>query len=247
MKHYRAIDIHIIFGMTKVFVDIGGKLVKSNLQALNSLEETGERMNAIVKNDTGTKLDDVKRPSREEAEEAVRTLIAWAGDDPAREGLLDTPKRVVKAYSEFFSGYAEDPADELSRVFEDVKGYDDIVMLRDIDLISHCEHHIIPFIGVAHIAYYPTEAVVGISKLARVVDIYAHRMQTQETMTSQIAGCIDKALKPHGTAVMIDAVHQCMSIRGVKKKDVSTITTQFTGVFKQRPELQERFINLIKG
>jgi GTP cyclohydrolase I len=204
-------------------------------------------MDAILKKDSGLKLDGVKRPSREEAEEAVRTLIAWAGDDPSREGLLDTPKRVVNAYNEFFSGYNEDPTDVLSRVFEDVKGYDDIVMLRDIDVISHCEHHIIPFIGVAHIAYYPTEAVVGISKLARVVDIYAHRLQTQETMTAQIAETIDKALKPHGTAVMIDAVHQCMSIRGVKKKDVSTITTQFTGVFKQRPELQERFIKLIRG
>ncbi len=199
-------------------------------------------MDAILKKDSELKLDGVKRPSRKQAEEAVRTLIAWAGDDPGREGLLDTPKRVVNAYSEFFSGYNEDPAEVLSRVFED-----DIVMLRDIDIVSHCEHHIIPFIGVAHIAYYPTDAVVGISKLARVVDIYAHRMQTQETMTAQIAGTIDKALKPHGTAVMVDAIHQCMSIRGVKKKDVSTITTQFTGVFKQRPELQERFIKLIRG
>lgn len=231
--------------MTQVFVDIGGKLVKSSLQSCRTFYETGENMNAIVKNDTARKLDDVKRPSREEAEEAVRTLIAWAGDDPKREGLLDTPKRVVKAYSEFFSGYGVDPSAELSRVFEDVEGYDDIVLLRDIDLVSHCEHHIIPFIGVAHIAYYPTEAVVGISKLARVVDIFAHRLQTQETMTAQIAHCIDKALKPYGTAVMIDAVHQCMSIRGVKKKNVSTITTQFTGAFKQRPELQERFIKLV--
>jgi len=237
----------IILVMVKVFVDIDDKLVKSNLQTRKNPYETGERMNAIVKSDKARKLDEVKRPSREEAEEAVRTLIAWAGDNPAREGLIDTPRRVINAYSEFFSGYTEDPTEVLSRVFEDVKGYDDIVMLRDIDVISHCEHHIIPFIGVAHIAYYPTEAVVGISKLARVVDIYAHRLQTQETMTAQIAKTIDKALKPHGTAVMIDAVHQCMSIRGVKKKNVSTITTQFTGVFKQRPELQERFIKLIKG
>ena len=204
-------------------------------------------MNAIVKSNEAQKLADIKRPTREQAEEAVRTLIAWAGDDPSREGLLDTPKRVVKAYSEFFSGYQEDPNEVLSRVFEEVEGYDDIVMLRDIDLVSHCEHHIIPFIGVAHIAYFPTEAVVGISKLARVVDIYAHRMQTQETMTAQIAETIDQALKPLGTAVMIDAVHQCMSIRGVRKRDVSTITTQFTGVFKQRPELQDRFIKLVSG
>jgi len=204
-------------------------------------------MNAIVKNDSARKVDNVKRPSREEAEEAVRTLIAWAGDDPAREGLLDTPKRVVKAYSEFFSGYAEDPTKELARVFEDVKGYDDIVMLRDIDLISHCEHHIIPFIGVAHIAYYPTEAVVGISKLARVVDIFAHRMQTQETMTAQITLTIDKVLKPLGVAVMIEAVHQCMSMRGVHKPNVATITTQFTGIFKDDQAQQDRFMMLTRS
>ncbi len=199
-----------------------------------------------MKKNAVRKLEELKRPSREEAEEAVRTLIAWAGDDPRREGLRDTPGRVVSAYNEFFSGYGEDATEVLSRTFEEVEGYDDIVMLRDIDLTSHCEHHIIPFIGTAHIAYYPTTAVVGISKLARVVDIFAHRLQTQETMTAQIAESIDKALKPHGTAVMIDAVHQCMSIRGVKKRDVATITTQFTGVFKQRPELQERFIELVK-
>lgn len=218
-----------------------------NCLAPETRGKTYERMDAIVNNDAAKASGKLIRPSQEEAEEAVRTLLAWAGDDPTREGLLDTPKRVTKAYREFFSGYEEDPAEALARTFEEVEGYDDIVMLRDIDLVSHCEHHIIPFIGVAHIAYYPTQAVVGISKLARVVDIYAHRLQTQETMTAQIAETIDQVLKPHGTAIMIDAVHQCMSLRGVKKRDVSTITTQFTGVFKQRPELQDRFIKLARG
>jgi GTP cyclohydrolase I len=168
----------------------------------------------------------ILRPSREEAEEAVRTLIAYAGDDPAREGLRETPKRVVSAYDEFFAGY------------------DDIVMLRDIELHSHCEHHMIPFVGKAHVAYFPTDRVVGISKLARVVEVFARRLQTQETMTAQIAETIDKALKPKGVAVMIEAVHQCMSIRGVKKPDVATITTQFTGIFKEDPAQQARFMML---
>ncbi len=157
----------------------------------------------------------LKRPSQEEAEEAVRTLIAWAGDDPTRQGLIDTPKRVVKAYKEFFKGYSEDPLQALSRTFDEVEGYDDIVMLRDIEFNSHCEHHIVPFIGRAHIAYLPSHAVVGISKLARVVEIYARRLQTQETMTAQIVKAIDKALEPKGTAILIEAVHQCMSLRGV--------------------------------
>jgi GTP cyclohydrolase I len=189
-------------------------------------------------------LEAVKRPSREEAMEAVRTLIAWAGDDPRREGVIDTPKRVVDAYAEWFEGYNLDPAKELSRTFEDVQGYDDIVMLRDIELHSHCEHHMIPFIGKAHVAYFPTDRVVGISKLARVVEVFARRLQTQETMTAQIAETIDKALKPKGVAVMIEAVHQCMSIRGVRKPDVATITTQFTGIFKEDPAQQARFMML---
>ncbi|MGC1711665.1 MAG: GTP cyclohydrolase I FolE [Methyloceanibacter sp.] len=186
----------------------------------------------------------VIRPTREEAEEAVRTLIAYAGDDPDREGLRETPRRVTSAYDEFFSGYREDPLEVLSRTFDEVAGYDDIVMLRDIELNSHCEHHMIPFIGKAHVAYFPTDRVVGISKLARVVDVFAHRLQTQETMTAQIAETIDKALKPKGVAVMIEAVHQCMSIRGVKKPDVATITTQFTGIFKEDPAQQARFMML---
>lgn len=185
------------------------------------------------------------RPSKEEAMEAVRTLIAWAGDDPAREGLIDTPKRVVNAYSEWYRGYTQDPAEELSRVFEDVSGYDDMVILRDIDVESHCEHHMAPFLGTAYVAYLPTDRVVGISKLVKVVEIFAKRLQTQETMTAQIAEAIDSALNPRGTAIMIDAVHQCMSTRGVHHPNVSTITTQFTGEFKTNPALQERFLRLI--
>ncbi len=188
----------------------------------------------------------IKRPSRDEAEAAVRTLIAWAGDDPAREGLLDTPKRVVNAYREIFKGYEEDAVAALDRTFEDVAGYDDIVMLRDIEVNSFCEHHMLPFIGKAHVAYLPGENVVGISKLARVVDIFANRLQTQETMTAQIVGAIDEALAPRGVAVMIEAVHQCMSLRGVHKPNVATITTQFTGSFKTDIVLQQRFMALIQ-
>ena len=189
----------------------------------------------------------VRRPSRDEAEAAVRTLIAWAGDNPDREGLLDTPKRVVNAYKEFFSGYAEDPIEALDRTFEDVGGYDDIVMLRDIDVNSHCEHHMIPFIGKAHVAYLPGEHVVGISKLARVIEIFARRLQTQETMTAQIVAAIDEALAPRGVALMIEAVHQCMSLRGVHKPNVATITTQFTGAFRDDLVLQQRFMSLVQG
>lgn len=189
----------------------------------------------------------VKRPTQEEAEAAVRTLIAWSGDDPMREGLKDTPRRVVKAYREFFSGYDDCPAEALSRTFDEVEGYDDIVMLRDIEFSSHCEHHIVPFIGRVHVAYLPSHAVVGISKLARVVEIFARRLQTQETMTSQIARTIDQALEPRGVAIMIEAVHQCMSLRGVNKRNVATITTQFTGEFKSNPVLQARFMELVRS
>ena len=186
----------------------------------------------------------ITRPSREEAQEAVRTLIAYAGDDPEREGLRDTPKRVVGAYDEFFAGYKDDPIEVLSRTFDDVAGYDDIVMLRDIELNSHCEHHMVPFIGKAHIAYFPTDRVVGLSKLARVVEVFGRRLQTQETMTAQITETIDRVLKPKGVAVMIEAVHQCMSMRGVRKPGVATITTQFTGIFKEDPAQQARFMHL---
>ncbi len=173
---------------------------------------------------------------------AVRTLIAWAGDDPRREGLLDTPQRVAEAFGEWFDGYGADPDKELSRVFEDVQGYDDIVMLRDIEVESHCEHHMAPFVGKAYVAYMPTDRVVGLSKLARVVEIFARRLQTQETLTQQIVDAIADGLKPRGIAVMIDAEHQCMTTRGVRHRHVSTITTRFTGAFKTDLSLQERFL-----
>ena len=194
---------------------------------------------------SGLDLDPVKRPSREEAMDAVRTLIAWAGDDPRREGVLDTPKRVVDAYGEWFEGYRADPAKELSRIFEDVQGYDDIVFLKNIEVGSHCEHHMAPFLGKAYVAYMPTNRVVGISKLARVVEIFSKRLQTQETMTQQITDAICDSLKPAGVAVLIDAEHQCMTTRGVHHRDVSTITTQFRGVFKTDPHLRQRFLDFV--
>lgn len=184
------------------------------------------------------------RPSRQQAMEAVRTLLAWTGDNPDREGLLDTPQRVVDAFDEWFSGYAKDPVKELSRTFEDVQGYDDIVMLKHIDVESHCEHHMAPFLGKAFVAYMPTQRVVGISKIARVVEIFAKRLQTQETMTVQIADAINDALRPAGVAVLIDAEHQCMSTRGVHHKDVTTVTTTFTGLFKTDADLRTRFLRL---
>ena len=199
-------------------------------------------MDAITPEDQLTGGDSVERPTMEEAMEAVRTLLAWTGDDPRRECLIDSPIRVVKAYQEFFAGYEMDPVKELSRTFEDVQGYDDIVMLKDIDVESHCEHHMVPILGKAHVAYMPTHRVVGISKIARVVEIFGKRLQTQETMTAQVADCITDALKPAGVAVLIDAKHQCMTTRGVHHKNVATITTQFTGVFKTDKDLRNRFL-----
>jgi GTP cyclohydrolase I len=187
-----------------------------------------------------------KSISREEAEKAVETLIKWAGDDPSREGLRETPKRVVNAFNEFFSGYNESPERFLSKTFEDVQGYEDIVMLKDISFHSHCEHHMVPIIGKVHLAYIPTKKVVGISKLARVVDIFAKRLQTQETMTQQIANCIEKSLKPKGVAVYIEALHQCMTTRGVQKPNVSTITSCFLGEFKTDKSIGQRFTDFIK-
>ncbi len=187
------------------------------------------------------------RPSRSEAEEAVRTLIRWAGDDPAREGLIETPKRVVKAYQEFFSGYDMDPREALSKTFVETDGYDDLVVVRDIDIESHCEHHMVPMVGMAHVAYLPNGRVVGLSKLARVVEVFSRRLQTQETMTVQIADAIEEVLQPHGVAVMIDAAHQCMTTRGVRKKDSFTITTQFRGVFLEDERLERRFFDLVRG
>jgi len=212
---------------------------------MNDLNETAAQ---AVDVETGsTRSSGLGRPTRAEAEAAVRTLLAWTGDDPDREGLLDTPSRVVKAYGEFFKGYEEDPVDVLSRTFEEVGGYDDLVMLRDIDLNSHCEHHMVPFIGKAHVAYYPTDRVVGLSKLARVVDIFGRRLQTQENLTAQICGAIEETLKPRGVALMLEASHQCMSLRGVGKRDVSTITTKFTGIFKEDLSEKNRFMTIALG
>lgn len=185
-----------------------------------------------------------RRPTREDAMAAVRTLLAWAGDDPSREGLIDTPRRVIDAYQDWFGGYASDPAAELRRTFEAVDGYDDIVMLRDIDVESHCEHHMAPFLGRAYVAYKPRDRIVGLSKLARVVEIFAKRLQNQESLTAQVAQTIEDALAPEGVAVLIDAEHQCMTTRGLRHKQVSTLTSRFTGVFKTDPALQERFFRM---
>ena len=187
------------------------------------------------------------KPSREEAEAAVRTLIAWAGDDPAREGLVDTPRRVVKAYEELFAGYGEDAGKALSRIFKDVQGYEGIVLVRDIPFVSHCEHHMAPFFGKAHIGYYPRRGVVGLSKLARIVDTFARRLQTQEALSAQIVEAVDATLETRGVALLIEAEHTCMSMRGVKKQGISTVTTHFSGVFRSQPEEQARFLSLLRG
>lgn len=184
-----------------------------------------------------------QRPTREEAEAAVETLIRWMGETPGREGLVDTPARVVRAWEEFCAGYDEDPTSLLTSTFEEVEGYDDMVMLRSIRMESHCEHHLVPILGVAHIAYLPDRRVVGISKLARVLDGFSRRLQTQETLTAQVADCIQTALKPRGVAVLIDAQHQCMTTRGVHKPDVSMVTTRFTGAFETDRDLRNRFLD----
>jgi len=187
----------------------------------------------------------VRMPTREEAEEAVRTMLRWAGDDPEREGLLDTPARVVRAYEEFFAGYREDPNQYLERTFEEVAGYDEMVVLRDIPFESHCEHHLAPIIGKAHVAYLPTNRVVGISKLARVVNAFAKRLQVQEKMTAQIAECISTALKPDGVAVVIEAAHHCMTTRGVHKHGVSMVTSTLLGAFRENPHTRAEFMAMI--
>ncbi len=184
-------------------------------------------------------------PSREEAERAVEILIRWAGDDPTREGMKETPARVVRAYEEFFAGYTQCAKTELLKTFEDIQGFDDIVIVKDIDFTSHCEHHMVPIIGRAHVAYWPDEKVVGISKLARIVDIFAKRLVSQETMTSNVVDVIEETLAPKGCAVMIEANHQCMSIRGVNKGNSSTVTTTFSGIFKEDRDVQRRFLDLI--
>jgi GTP cyclohydrolase I len=187
------------------------------------------------------------RPSRDEAEAAVRTLIAYIGDNPAREGLDATPKRVVAAFDELYRGYGEIPADVLDRTFGEMGKYDDFVLVRDITFNSHCEHHMMPFFGKAHVAYRPVERVVGLSKLARLVDVYARRLQTQEHLTSQVATAIEEILKPRGVAVLIEGEHTCMSIRGVEKPGASTVTTQFLGTFHDDPQEQVRFISLLRS
>lgn len=186
------------------------------------------------------------RPSRQQAEEAVRTLLAWAGDDPARPGLVNTPMRVADAFEERFCGYREDPAAELSRTFEEVSGYCDMILLRDVRLESHCEHHIAPFTGVAHVAYVPLRRVVGLSKLARVVDIFAHRLQVQEALTAQIATTIQEALAPKGVAVMICAQHQCMTLRAVNQPAATMVTTHFAGVFETDKNWRDRFLQAVQ-
>jgi GTP cyclohydrolase I len=185
------------------------------------------------------------RPTRAEAEEAIRTLLRWAGDDPAREGLRDTPARVARSYEEFFSGYETDPAAMLERTFEEVDGYDEIVLLRDIRVESHCEHHMVPIIGHAHVAYLPHRRVVGISKLARVVDAYARRLQIQEKLTAQIANTINEVLQPRGVAVIIEAGHQCISTRGVHKPGVSMVTSRMLGAFRDNPDTRRELMSLI--
>ncbi len=204
---------------------------------------TGAIVKPLVSN---TNAETTQKPAREEAEKAVRTLIEWIGDDPAREGLLDTPGRVVRAFTELYSGYGQDAGEVLSTTFNDVDGYKDMVLVRDIPFTSHCEHHMVPFIGRAHIAYYPTDGVVGLSKLARLVDIYARRLQTQETLTAQITKALEDELVTRGLAVMVEAEHMCMSMRGVQKQGTSTMTSRFTGVFEDDEVERQKFLLLVR-
>ena len=205
-------------------------VAKTPLAAVSYGEETG-----------------MDRPSQTEVEAAVRTLIRWTGDNPDREGLLDTPRRVAKAYREMFGGYDMSPADELGRTFEEVAGYDDLVLVKDIQFHSHCEHHMVPIIGRAHVGYLPDGKVVGLSKIARVVDIFAHRLQTQESITAQISSTIQDVLNPRGVAVIIEAEHMCMAMRGIRKQGSTTLTSSFTGAFRDNPEEQVRFITMVRG
>ncbi|KQZ28642.1 GTP cyclohydrolase [Mesorhizobium sp. Root552] len=208
-------------------------------------------MDAVIKklmpNMPNVETRALSRPSEAEVEAAVRTLLRWTGDNPDREGLLDTPKRVTKAYREMFSGYDKDPAEELGRTFEEVAGYDDLVIVKDIEFHSHCEHHMVPIIGKAHVGYLPDGKVVGLSKIIRVVEIFAHRLQTQEAMTAQIAGTIQDVLNPRGVAVMIEAEHMCIAMRGIRKQGSTTLTSTFTGAFRDNPEEQIRFMTMVRG
>ncbi|RTL76832.1 MAG: GTP cyclohydrolase I FolE [Bradyrhizobiaceae bacterium] len=219
--------------MDAVIKPLRGKLDKTEVPA-SEIEE------AAVK-------PDQSRPSRNEAEQAVKTLLAYIGENPQREGLLDTPRRMVEAYDELFQGYHQCPAEVLNRTFGETAGYDDFVLVRDIGFHSHCEHHVMPFYGKAHIAYTPIDRVVGLSKLARLVDAFAHRLQTQEHLTAQIAAAIDKVLQPRGVAVLIEAEHTCMSVRGIAKPGSKTVTTRFTGMFRDNPDEQARFLNMVRG
>jgi GTP cyclohydrolase I len=219
--------------MDAIIKPLRGKLDKTEVPA-SEIEE------AVVK-------PDQVRPSRDDAEQAVKTLLAYIGENTAREGLLDTPRRMVEAYDELFQGYRQCPAEVLNRTFGETAGYDDFVLVRDIGFHSHCEHHVMPFYGKAHIAYTPIDRVVGLSKLARLVDAFAHRLQTQEHLTAQIAAAIDKVLQPRGVAVLIEAEHTCMSVRGIAKPGSKTVTTRFTGMFRDNPDEQNRFLNMVRG
>jgi GTP cyclohydrolase IA len=199
----------------------------------------------ITPTKSATAVAAFRRPTHQEAMEAVRTLIAWAGDDPAREGLLETPHRVTKAYGEFFAGYEQDPKEILQKTFKEVGGYDDIVLVKDIPFSSHCEHHMVPFVGKAHIAYLPHDGVVGISKLARLVEVFSRRLQVQENLTAQIIDAINEHLNPRGAAVMLEAEHMCMSMRGVRAHGAMTVTQRFTGVFAEDRNEQDRFFAMI--
>jgi GTP cyclohydrolase I len=207
---------------------------------MSNLAEAGNRKTARAK-----RAQAVERPTRQEAEAAVRTLIRWAGDDPDREGLDATPARVARAYEEWFNGYGEDPAELLQRTFEEAGGYDEIVLLRDIRFESHCEHHMAPIIGRAHIGYLPRNRVVGISKLARLIEVYAKRLQIQERMTAEIANTLDRVLSPHGVAVVLEGTHTCMTTRGVHKSQATMVTSRMLGVFRERPETRQEFLSAI--
>jgi len=206
-------------------------------------DTSNKNSNIAVHPTVGKKINN--SPTREEAEKAVRTLLEWAGDNPNREGLRDTPKRVVQAYKEFFAGYGQDPVDYLQRTFEEVEGYDELVLLRDIRLESFCEHHLAPIIGKIHIGYLPNHRVVGISKLARVSEAYSKRLQIQEKLTAEIAKCIEDVLQPKGVAVVIEAEHQCMTTRGVHKPGVSMVTSRMLGAFRENPDTRREFLSLI--
>jgi len=201
--------------------------------------------NRATKPSAGHAVKRIDRPSRSAAEDAVRTLISWSGDNPEREGLLGTPARVVRAYEEWFSGYFEDPREYLKRTFEEVGGYDEIVVLRDIRFESHCEHHIAPIIGRVHIGYLPRNRVVGISKLARLVNVYSKRLQVQEKMTAEIAGCLNSVLKPFGVGVVVEGAHECMTTRGVHQSNVTMLTSCMLGTFRTRPETRQEFLSAI--